>query len=148
MCLVNLWRVHAFRKLTAEPELTTFAPPNWKITCSLAAFSKISGGNFSAQSADSVFLWLSHHTGTKCQKYASQQAKIRHRRAYSYTFCCLRDWEGNSGINNVCFRGFKWCLCREMAAQRKYLFVVMPPLIDFLATPFLRRNSKGLVQHC
>lgn len=45
-----------------------------------------------------------------------------------------------------CFRGFKWCLCREIAAQRKYLFVVMLPLIDFLATPFSGKNSRGLVQ--
>lgn len=43
-----------------------------------------------------------------------------------------------------CFRGFKWCLCREIAAQRKYLFVVMLPLIDFLATPFCRKTAEDL----
>lgn len=43
------------------------------------------------------------------------------------------------------FWGIKWCLCREIVAQRKYLFVVMLPLIDFLATPFSgKKTAEGL----
>ncbi len=47
-------------------------------------------------------------------------------------------------MSAFCFRGIKWCLCREIAAQRKYLFVVMLPLIDFLATPFFGKTAEGL----
>lgn len=38
----------------------------------------------------------------------------------------------------------KWCLCEEIVAHRKYLFVVMLPLIDFLATPFSGKTAEGL----
>lgn len=44
-----------------------------------------------------------------------------------------------------CFRGIKWCLCEEIAAQRKYLFVVMLPLIDFLATQKQQRARAALL---
>ena len=38
----------------------------------------------------------------------------------------------------------KWCLCSKIGAQRKYIFAVMPPLIDFLATPFTGKTAKDL----
>lgn len=42
------------------------------------------------------------------------------------------------------FRGFKWRLYREIADQHQYLFVVMLPLIDFLATYFSGTTAEGL----
>lgn len=42
------------------------------------------------------------------------------------------------------FLAIKWCLCKQIAAQCKYLFVVMLPLIDFLATPFSGKTAEGL----
>lgn len=41
-----------------------------------------------------------------------------------------------------CSWDIKWCLCREIVTQRKYLFVVMLPLIDFLATPFCGKKQQ------
>lgn len=40
-------------------------------------------------------------------------------------------------------KGFKLCLCREVAGQHKYLFVVMLPSIDLLATYFSGTAAEG-----
>lgn len=40
-------------------------------------------------------------------------------------------------------KGFKLCLCREVAGQHKYLFVVMFSLIDLLATYFSGTTAGG-----
>lgn len=42
------------------------------------------------------------------------------------------------------FWAIKWCLCKQIAAQCKYLFVVMLPLIDFLATPLSGKTAERL----
>lgn len=47
-------------------------------------------------------------------------------------------------------KGFKLCLCREVASQNKYLFVVMLPLIDLLATYFsgaTAESSCSIIKH-